>query len=422
MKSKNFDRNFVLMVIGQIISILGSSILRFALDLYILDLTGRADIFAAVLAISTIPVILFSPIGGAIADRFNRRNLMVIFDFCSSFVVLVLILLYLSGRADVVGITMVMTLLSLISAMYQPAVQASIPMLVKEEGLAQANGIVSGVGAISGLLGPVLGGMLYGAVGLKSLIIFSCGAFFCSAVMEIFIQIPFTKLERTRHIIPTIISDMKDGFRYMFHKNRRIFKTLLLAAALNMFLSAFITVGAPYVLRVTMESSDTMYGIGMGLAQVASIGGALLVGVFAPKMKLETLYLWLLGIAVLLLPMALAVTGGVLGLGYLPSFLLFFLFAMAIMLMATVISIFVITEIQRETPNELLGKIMALVMAVAQCAAPLGQIFYGAAFEWFSKDVYIPVLIAAVFTGLIGVAGKFALRPEPVKFIKEASE
>ncbi|MFD1402085.1 hypothetical protein [Robinsoniella peoriensis] len=82
-KHKFYSKDFNLMVFGQVISILGSSLLRFALSLYVLDITGRADMFATLLAISNIPLLL-TPVGGAIADRFNRRNLMVIFDFASS--------------------------------------------------------------------------------------------------------------------------------------------------------------------------------------------------------------------------------------------------------------------------------------------------------------------------------------------------
>ncbi len=79
--SNTFNKNFNLMILGQIISLFGASILKFALSLYILDITGKAEIFATILAVSSIPIIVFSPIGGAIADIFNRRNLMVILIF-----------------------------------------------------------------------------------------------------------------------------------------------------------------------------------------------------------------------------------------------------------------------------------------------------------------------------------------------------
>lgn len=410
MKTKHYDHNFVLMVLGQVVSILGAAVLRFALDLYVLDLTGRADLFAMVLAISSIPVILFSPIGGAIADRFSRQRLMVIFDFTSSAVVLALSLLLMTGNATVGTITVVMTLLSVISAMYQPAVQASIPVLVKEGGLAQANGIVNGIGALSGLLGPILGGVLYGLIGIQNLVIISCVAFALSAIMEIFIRIPFTEPVKTRHIIPTIWEDMKVGIAFMVKKKPLIFRVILLAAVLNMFLTAFIVVGGPYLLRVTMQSNETMYGVAMGLLQLAGIVGALSVGVLEKKMSLGTLHGWVLGIGALLIPMALAVTGRMLSLGAV-SYVVFVAFGMLIGMVATLISVYVITQVQRETPDAMLGKIMAIIMAVSHCALPLGQLLYGWLFEMFSARPYVPVLMAAICTAALAFGAKGLLRP-----------
>lgn len=95
-KKELFGRSFQLLLLGQIISILGSALLRFGLSLYALDLTGRADIFGTLYALSSIPLLL-SPIGGAIADRFNRRHLIVIFDFASCIVVLGFLFLLAGG-------------------------------------------------------------------------------------------------------------------------------------------------------------------------------------------------------------------------------------------------------------------------------------------------------------------------------------
>lgn len=413
MNSKLFTRDFSLVVIGQIVSILGSAILRFALDLYVLDLTGRADIFALVLALSAIPGLIFTPIGGAIADRFNRRNLMVLFDFLNSAAVLLLLFLLGTGKAPVVTVGVSLTVLSLISSVYQPTVQASVPMLVGEESLASANGIVSGVGALSSLLGPVLGGVLYGVVGLDTLVTLSCVTFFLSAVMELFIRIPFVKQARVKGIIATIADDMKDGARYVVKENPHILNILIIAAALNLFMSPFLIIGVPYILRITMESSETMYGVGMGIAELSTILGALLMGPASKRMNIYTIYKPLLWTAAFILPMAFAVTPFWLGLGFLPGFTLFFTFAGAIMTLFTIISIFVITTVQLETPNEMLGKVMAIIMAVSQCTAPLGQALYGFAFEHFKTRVYIPAVLACLFTaGISLTAGKLLKNPE----------
>ncbi|WP_281216706.1 MFS transporter [Lysinibacillus capsici] len=393
-KEKGFSKDFIIMVAGQIISILGSALLRFALSLFVLDITGRADLFAVLFAISSLPVLL-TPFGGAIADRFNRRNLMVLFDFISSGIVMIFFIVLLTDNHSVLWIGLVMVLLSFISAMYTPAVMASIPLLVSEQKLEQANGIVNGVQALAGVTAPVLGGILYGMLGLKLLVIVSGLLFFFTAIVEMFMTIPFVKRSYDGHLMPTLIKDMKEGFTYVV-KQTFILKCTLLAALLNLLLTPLFIVGVPIILRVTMKSSDTLYGIGMGIIDFATILGALTMGYFAKKLRIHTLYIWVLMSAFLVIPMAMSVLPRALQIGYYPSYSLFIGCALIIAMMMTIISIYVMTLVQKETPNEQLGKVMAIMMAVSQCMAPLGQMGYGLLFEFFQANIYIPVFIISV--------------------------
>lgn len=292
-------------------------------------------------------------------------------------------------------IGLVMVLLSFISAMYTPAVMASIPLLVSEQKLEQANGIVNGVQALAGVTAPVLGGILYGMLGLKLLVIVSGLLFFFTAIVEMFMTIPFVKRSYDGHLVPTLIKDMKEGFTYVV-KQTFILKCTLLAALLNLLLTPLFIVGVPIILRVTMNSSDTLYGIGMGIIDFATILGALTMGYFAKKLRIHTLYIWVLVSAFLVIPMAMAVLPRALQIGYYSSYSLFIGCALIIAMMMTIISIYVMTLVQKETPNEQLGKVMAIMMAVSQCMAPLGQMGYGVLFEFFQANIYIPVLMISV--------------------------
>ncbi|WP_313149990.1 MFS transporter [Lysinibacillus capsici] len=409
-KEKGFSKDFIIMVVGQIISILGSALLRFALSLFVLDITGRADLFAVLFAISSLPVLL-TPFGGAIADRFNRRNLMVLFDFVSSGIVLIFFIVLLTDNHSVLWIGLVMVLLSFISAMYTPAVMASIPLLVSEQKLEQANGIVNGVQALAGVTAPVLGGILYGMLSLKLLVIVSGLLFFITAIVEMFMTIPFVKRSYDGHLVPTLIKDMKEGFTYVV-KQTFILKCTLLAALLNLLLTPLFIVGVPIILRVTMKSSDTLYGIGMGIIDFATILGALTMGYFAKKLRMHTLYIWVLVSAFLVIPMAMSVLPHALQIGYYPSYSLFIGCALIIAMMMTIISIYVMTLVQKETPNEQLGKVMAIMMAVSQCMAPLGQMGYGLLFEYFQANIYIPVLMISVCVLLLAFVTKRIWRLE----------
>lgn len=396
--------NFRLMVTGQIISILGSALLRFALSLYVLDVTGRADIYAALYAFSNIPL-LISPVGGAIADRFNRRNLMVLFDFTSGTIIFLYYLSLCLGGTSIPLTGAVLILLSVISSMYGPAVTASIPLLVSEERLEGANGLVNGVQALSGVAAPLIGGMFYGIFGVKALVFISGTAFFCSAVLELFIRIPFRKREFTMPVIPTIAADLKEGFAYVAGKPL-ILRSMILASLLNLILTPFFVVGGPVILRAAMKSTDAMYGIGMGTINLATILGALSVGFAAKRMHMENLYRLLAAIALLFLPMALSVTPGWISRGFYPSYLMFLACAVPIAMIMTIISIFVITKVQKETPNENLGKVMAIITAVSQCAAPLGQLVCGFIFQSFPARLYLPALFICIAMAVISLAAR----------------
>ncbi len=89
-----------------------------------------------------------------------------------------------------------------------------------------ANGIVAGVASLTNIAGPVLGGVLYGVIGINAIIVISCVSFFLSAIMEIFIQIPFIKQEQNSNIIKTIFTDIKDGIVHICKENRFILKIL----------------------------------------------------------------------------------------------------------------------------------------------------------------------------------------------------
>lgn len=102
MTQKLFTPNFILLILSQLTSLFGNFILKLALSMFVLDVTGSAAVFAGILSLAAIPTILLSPFGGILADRCNRRNIMVALDTLSGAFVLCAVLL-LSGRNDQIG-------------------------------------------------------------------------------------------------------------------------------------------------------------------------------------------------------------------------------------------------------------------------------------------------------------------------------
>ncbi len=160
---------------GQIISLFGNAVVRFALPVHLLEVTGSSVVLGVVSGLSFLPMALMAPFGGIIADRINKRNIMVFLDFFTCGLIVVFLILY--GRLNLVAMVLILLfLLYGISGAYQPSVQASIPVLVEEERVMQANAVVNMVSSLSGLLGPAVGKLTFCAAGVN---------FFMSALMII---------------------------------------------------------------------------------------------------------------------------------------------------------------------------------------------------------------------------------------------
>ena len=148
--NKLFKRDFTMVVIGQIISLFGNAILRFALPLYLLRETDSSSLFGVVTACSFIPMVVFSLFGGVIADRKNKRNIMVVLDFTTAAVIL--LFSFALGKIPLVPLMIaVLMILYGIFGIYQPAVQASIPLITQRQLLMQGNAVINMVSTLAGL-------------------------------------------------------------------------------------------------------------------------------------------------------------------------------------------------------------------------------------------------------------------------------
>lgn len=402
--------NFIKLVTGQAVSVFGASLLRFALSLYVLDITGRADIYATLFAISNLPVLL-SPIAGALADRFNRKTIMVGLDVANGFFSLLLLASFLFNQSTLIIITIAMILFGFVGAMDTPVVTAIIPSIASTEKLESANGILQGVQSLSGIVAPILGGLLYNMIGIHNILIITTITFFLTALLETRILVPKNNSGYSGNIFRVLASDLKDGFRYT-SSHSFIRKTMLISMGLNFALTPLFIVGVPYILRVTMNLDTGLYGVGIGIIEFATILGALLVGVVSKKLKVSNFYLWILFITILLIPIALSTTPIMLQVGTLPAFMLFVVCAVPLSACLSIVSIFAISKVQKITPINHLGKVMSMIMAAAQCVAPIGQILYGIEFEVFQDTVYIPIIITFLATLFLSIVSKILYRNE----------
>lgn len=395
MKQGLFSRDFTLVVIGQIISLFGNATIRFALPLYLLNQTGSSALYGTVMACAFIPAILLSPIGGIVADRVNKRNIMVILDFFTAALILGFSLLL--GRMNlVVLLTATMMLLYGIAGAYQPSVQASIPALVSPEHFMEANSIINTISSFANLIGPVLGGMLYSAYGLKTVLLLCMVCFFLSAVMEIFIRIPFVKQDSGGGILKMVKGDFRESFQFIRKEKPQIGRITLVVCEINLFLSAMIVVAVPYlvteVLKLGSENTaNTLYSFSQGALAAGGLTGGIMAGVFGKKLSIGKAGGLIAAAASAVFPIGLALALNLFPMGI---YLVITGCCFVIMVLSTMFSVQMLSFVQAETPGHLIGKVIAVILTISMCAQPLGNALYGVLFELCEGFESVVVLFA----------------------------
>lgn len=401
-EQKLFTKNFILVVIGQIISLFGNSILRFALPLYLLRTTGSAALFGIVTACSFLPMIFLSLVGGVLADRFNKRNIMVILDFITALVVIFL-LLALNKLSIVPLFIIILMILYGISGIYQPTVQASIPSLVSSEKILSAGAIINQIGALSNLLGPIIGGMLFGTFGIIPILTISIICFTLSAIMEIFIHIPYKKRNDNQNMIAIVKNDLSESINYMKNEKPILIKIIVLISLFNLVLTAMMIVGIPVLIIDILNLSDSLLGVSQGILALGGLCGGILTAVLGEKLTLKNShYLLLLSsicIGIMGIPLLLNASN-------MMSYSIITACCFLIMTFSTIFSVQMIAAVQTETPQNLVGKIIACMIAFSMCAQPIGQAIYGFIFDKFQDSIWIILLGSAITSIFIAIASK----------------
>lgn len=397
-----FNKNFTLVVIGQIISLFGNAILRFALPLYLLRTTGSPTLFGVVTACSFLPMAILSFLGGVLADRLNKRNIMVTLDFLTALIILVLSLVL--GKVSIVPLfILVLMLLYGISGTYQPTVQASIPFLVSEEKILPASAVINQVNALSNLLGPVIGGMLFGSFGITPILIISIICFVISAIMEIFIDIPHVKRGATVGIMSIVRNDLTESIHYMKTEKPLLIKIIVLISIFNLVLTAMIIVGLPIIFVGVLGVNDTLLGIAQGIVAFGGLCGGILTAVLGAKLKVKNSHylLFLCGLSVFFmgLPILLNLSANI-------SYILITAMSVLIMIFATMFSIQMIAMVQTETPSHLVGKVIACMMAFSMCSQPIGQALYGFLFDKLHNNSYSILFMVSIISCAIALISK----------------
>lgn len=278
-KSNQELKNICLYVIGKTISIFGSSIYSFALGLYVLQITGSALNFAITLILGTIPMIVMNPFAGVIADKVDKKKLVVCMDLLSGSLLIAVYILSNNYGLNLFIIYATTFLMSVFTTFFGIGLEAAKPNIVSKERLMSINSISKIIDSVSLILGPMLGGIVFAVLDIKTFIIINGISFILSGISILFIHFKLFEYSinggcSKREI--NFIKDIKEGFSYLIEKES-LKNTFSILTALNFFLGFAVIVPLPYIINTVLNLSSKQFGMIHGTFPVGMIVGAILV-------------------------------------------------------------------------------------------------------------------------------------------------
>lgn len=394
--SRLFTPPFAAVASAQLFSLLGEAILKFVLPLYLLNLSGSATLYGIVVACAFVPYIFLTPIGGVLADRVNKKLVMAALDLVMAAASIAY--LALAQTADLVVLTIVILMvLYAAQSIYQPTVQSSVPSVVSHDRITSATAIVTQISALTGLVGPVFGGLVFGFFGVAPIVAVSAGAFLASSLLIIaFVKIPSARHESSGSPLTILKGDIKEAVSFL-KLNPLMWKTILLATVINLVASAFIIVGTPYIVTEVLRLPNQLMGFAEAALALGGLAGGVVISLKPALFPIRKAPRFLFGAALGFIPIAVVTASALAPVAVYGILLVSLSWTMA---MCSMFSIIGISFLQMETPSDLVGKVIALTMSAANCAMPAGQLIFGIGFD----SVPAPALALGVALVMLGVA------------------
>jgi MFS family permease len=277
MNDKRERSNYILFLLGKFISIFGASIYSFAMGLYVLEITDSGLSFALTLIISIIPMLIINPFAGVLADKFDKKKIVVSMDILNG--VFLIFLYIISG---IYGLHLIMVYVSIFIAtifttIFAITMEAAIPNIVSGNMLININSASKIIDSISSMLGPMVGGIVFAFIDIRYFILFSAISYIFSGVSEIFIDFKYNYIEyNTKNNNINFFIDMKEGLKYI-RERRSLIGLFSVFISLNFFIGFAVSIPLPYIINNVLVLGSKNLGIIQSFAPVGMMIGALMI-------------------------------------------------------------------------------------------------------------------------------------------------
>jgi MFS family permease len=387
-------RDFRLFWIGQLISLTGTWIQSVAQQWLVLELTGSAFKLGLVTTVQFTPLLILSLVGGAVADRFPKRDLLLVTQVVSCLLAVFLGILVRTGAVQYWHVLAFAGALGTVNAFYTPARQAFVPELVEKETLLNAVALNSAIFNGARVVGPALGGILVASIGLSLNFFLNAASYLAVIGMLLLIQ------RRPRRVAPEgqrLWQNVQEGLAYIVD-TPVVYTILLLVGVASLFALNFTTL-MPLVARYVLHTGSAGFGFLMASMGIGSLTGAIALS-FLKRPDLSR---------PLILGGCIIFCAGEIILAFSRSFPLSVALLAGIGLSSTLFTTTANTRILSTTPSELQGRVMSVYSLMFLGMTPFGSILSGLVAERWGTP---PALVLGGAITLAFAVVVLVLRPE----------
>lgn len=396
------NKDLMFHIAGKFVTMWGSLLQNFGFSLFLLDTTGSSVKFAIVLTICGGISFFITPLAGVIADWFSKKKIIVGLDLLSALTLLGVWIYSNVFDLNFLSICITVVLLAIFSAIDTPVSDSLLPLLVGDNNIVQANSVNNVLSTVARIFAPIIGGVLYLFMGIDMLILFSLSAYFVCAFMEMLVNYNTITTTKKSKWITSFRQDFVQGFRFIA-KQKTILMLLVYGMITNLLILPIGTIGFPYIVNVSFELSSIFSGISECSLAIGIFVGGIATGFFLSKKEVNLVRIFMLtvicsgffvmaiGISVLLYEV------NILNIYISYYIMIFFIFLIGAVF--TTINIALPSYIQKNTPTNMMGRVLSIRTMFLMSTGPIGQIIFGFMLNYF-KSHYILIITALILIGV----------------------
>ncbi len=394
-----FNRNFFLLWQGQLVSQIGSQAFAIAMMFWIKHATGSATLMGMIMMVSMLPSVILGPLGGAFADRYSRRSIIIFSDLLSGIAVLALAgLMFLAPDTNdliIVWLFAVSVLVAVVGSFFRPAISASIPDLVPKAKVTAANSLNQFSVQLATFIGQGAGGVLFRLLGAPVLFLVDGLTYLFSALSESFIKIPQTfreKSEERANVFAEFKSDIAEGLHYVW--KRTGLRNLLFGAAFLNFFSMPIILLLPFYVEDFLKARPDWYGFILAAFGVGAMLGYLAAGVLRLSGQARS-------VAMVIVLFCQTLGLGSLGIITIPVVALLAMFLIGIM--NGFFNVNIMTVLQISTPSEIRGRVFGLLNTISMGLSPIAMALSGVIADLTNQNIPAIYVTCGIITASLSI-------------------